>query len=101
MPPPPRQEELERQAAENKPVLLPKQTIEDAIAAAKAAYSYKPYDPNAIDPLLEKEPEYVQRQFNYTPLAKRPKVKVEIVKAPAPQNDPLKPQKAQSEVEPS
>jgi hypothetical protein len=94
-----KEEALAKQCAENKPRSLPKQTNADAVAAAKAAYPYTPYDPNQRDVLMEMEPKYVQELHGYV---SKP-IPRSLVAPPqpkqGPQYDPLKrPQPEMAEI---
>lgn len=82
-----KQEELAAQIAANKSKTLPKQTNEDAVAAKRAAYKYAPYNPNMRDPLLDREPKYVQDALGYHPEPLKPST---VARPETPKLDPLK-----------
>lgn len=62
-----KQAEEEARVKNNKPVILAPKTSEQVVAENTARYPYKPYDPNAIDPLLECEPQYLKDAMGYHP----------------------------------
>jgi hypothetical protein len=84
-----KQEELSAQIAANKPVALPKQTNEDAVAATAARYPYPVTNPQPIgDHLMESQSDACKRAAGYIPPKLKPSITLQPLPAKYPASDP-------------
>jgi hypothetical protein len=77
------------EARNNKPIIIPKKTNEEAIAASAAWYPYPVTNPQPIsDPLMDRETEASQRAAGYTPPKLKTSLTLQPLPDPYPSSDP-------------